>query len=56
MNKTVCNTIPIIVPPMSLQKKFGETIMRFYQQKALLSSNSKNSVILFEMFLQNHFS
>jgi len=35
MNKTVCNNIPLILPPVGLQKKFAKKIQKIEEQKAL---------------------
>lgn len=56
MNKTVCNSIPIILPPKELQEKFSSIYKSIIKQVELKIKSSRNSNILIEMFTVKYFS
>ena len=55
MNKTVCNSIPIILPPLPLQKQFAEIVERIEAQKAQAQTALAESEALFEGLLAGYF-
>lgn len=54
MNKTVCNSIPIICPPVELQRKFEQKILNLQKQTKLQKTNHSTS--LFQSLLQKAFT
>ena len=55
MNKTSCNSIPIIVPPRELQDKFGDLVSRANKGKELYNNAMQESENLFNSLLQRAF-
>ena len=55
MNKTSCNSIPIIVPPRELQDKFGDLVSRANKGKELYNDAMQKSENLFNSLLQRAF-
>lgn len=55
MNKTVCNNIPIIVPPIEFQTQFAEQLAIIEQQKAITQKSLEKSEELFNSLLQKAF-
>jgi type I restriction enzyme S subunit len=55
MNKTVCNNIPMIYPPITLQTQFAERIQAIEAQKQLALASLKKSEDLFNSLLQRAF-
>lgn len=55
MNKTVCNNIPIIVPPINLQNQFAERVQLIETQKKQAQEALAKSEELFQSLLQNAF-
>lgn len=56
MNKTVCNSIPIIIPPKEMQEKFTSIYSGIKRQVELCLKSSKNSSNLSEMLTVKYFS
>lgn len=56
MNKTVCNSIPINLPPKLLQTQFAEKIKNIEAQKALVQQQAAQSERLFQALLQESFA
>jgi len=54
MNKTVCNSIPVILPPTSLQARFEKIVEKVAESKAVMAGAS--SAGLFESISQRSFS
>ncbi|WP_417561329.1 restriction endonuclease subunit S [Marinomonas sp.] len=54
MNKTVCNSVPIILPPISLQARFEKIVEKVAESKAVMAGAS--SADLFESISQRSFS
>ena len=54
MNKTVCNSVPVILPPTSLQARFEKIVEKVTEIKALMAGAS--SANLFESISQRSFS
>ncbi|MDI3202953.1 restriction endonuclease subunit S [Pseudomonas shahriarae] len=54
MNKTVCNSVPVILPAYSLQKKFGELVVRVMGVKAAFTKFSGEP--MFEALSKKAFS
>ena len=55
MNKTVCNKIPMIYPPIELQNQFAQHIEKIEQQKYLAQASLGKSETLFNSLLQRAF-
>ena len=55
MNKTVCNNIPIIVPPIELQNQFSERVQLIETQKQQAQEALAKSEDLFQGLLQQAF-
>lgn len=56
MNKTVCNNIPTIVPPIELQNQFAERVAIIEEQKAIAQKSLDKSEDLFNSLLQKAFN
>ena len=56
MNKTICNNIPMIYPPIRLQNQFAERIAIIEQQKQQAQQNLEKSEMLFNSLLQSAFT
>jgi type I restriction enzyme S subunit len=54
MNKTVCNSVPVILPPTSLQARFERIVEKVTESKAVMAGAS--SANLFESISQRSFS
>ncbi len=55
MNKTACNNIEIILPPLSLQNKFAARVEKIQQQKNLLEQSLKELENNFNSLMQRAF-
>jgi len=55
MNKTICNNIPLIYPPLNLQNKFAKTIQKIESQKALYEKELVKLEENFEALLAKSF-
>lgn len=55
MNKSVCNSIPILLPPLSLQTRFATIIEKIEQQKTLVRQALQESEDLFQRLMQDLF-
>ena len=55
MNKTICNNIPTILPPIELQNKFAERVKQIEKQKKLAQQSLQKSEELFNSLLQRAF-
>lgn len=55
MNKTVCNSIPIIIPPIEMQEKFTSIYTNINRQVEVKIKSSKNSSHLSEMLTVKYF-
>lgn len=56
MNKTICNSIPVFLPPITLQKSFVLIIENIELQKEKLKQQITESENLFQSLLQESFS
>ncbi len=56
MNKTICNSIPMINPPIHLQNHFAQQIQNIEQQKEKLKAQMQESENLFQSLLQQAFN
>lgn len=56
MNKTICNSIPIMLPPLALQQQFAERIEKIEEQKAKVKTALKESENLFQRLMQDMFN
>ena len=56
MNKTVCNNIPIIIPPITLQNQFAERVQLIETQKQQAQEALAKSELLFQGLLQQAFN
>ena len=55
MNKTICNSIPIILPPITLQNQFAERVAVIEAQKQQAQLALAKSETLFQSLLQRAF-
>jgi type I restriction enzyme S subunit len=55
MNKTVCNSIPVLVPPIALQNQFAERVQAIETQKQQAQEALEKSEHLFHGLLQQAF-
>lgn len=55
MNKTVCNNIPLILPPIDLQNKFATIIEKIEEQKSLYEKELEKLEENFQALLQQSF-
>ncbi len=55
MNKTACNNIEIILPPLPLQNKFAARVEKIEQQKNLLEQSLKELENNFNSLMQRAF-
>ena len=55
MNKTICNKIPMIYPPITLQNQFSQLIQAIEAQKQQAQASLKKSEELFNSLLQRAF-
>jgi type I restriction enzyme, S subunit len=55
MNKTVCNSIPIIIPPLLLQQKFAKIVEQVEKMKENVKKTKANSEELFNSLMQKTF-
>lgn len=55
MNKTICNSIPILLPPLSLQTHFAHMYQNIIGQKSKLKHQIEQSENLFQCLLQQAF-
>lgn len=56
MNKTICNSIPIMLPPLSLQQQFAERIEKIEEQKQKVKTALEESENLFQRLMQDLFN
>lgn len=56
MNKTICNNIPIIIPPIALQTQFAERVQMIAAQKQQAQEALAKSEDLFQSLLQRAFN
>jgi len=56
LNKTECNGIPMICPPILLQRKFAETVEITERTKQMMQSQSIELDNQFNALMQKHFS
>ncbi len=55
MNKTICNSIPILLPPINLQNQFAKIAQNIQQQKQSIKQQMEQSENLFLSLLQRAF-
>ncbi len=55
MNKTICNNIPMIYPPITIQNQFAERIQVIEAQKQQAQASLEKSETLFNSLLQRAF-
>lgn len=55
MNKSICNSIPILLPPLSLQTRFASIIEKIEEQKAQVRKALQESEDLFQRLMQDLF-
>jgi len=53
MNKSICNSIPVIIPPLPLQQHFAAIIEKIEQQKAEVRKALKESEDLFQKLMRD---
>jgi type I restriction enzyme S subunit len=55
MNKTICNSIPIIIPPMNLQNQFADFVRATDKSKAAVQKALDETQLLFDSLMQEYF-
>ena len=55
MNKTICNSIPIIVPPMDMQEQFSEFVEQVDKSKVAVQKSLNETQKLFDSLMQEYF-
>lgn len=55
MNKSVCNSIPILIPPLLLQNRFAAVIEKIEEQKTQVRKALQESEDLFQRLMQDLF-
>lgn len=55
MNKTICNSVPIILPPIALQNEFAAVVHNIQHQKSQIIQQQTHSENLFQSLLQRAF-
>ena len=56
MNKTICNSIPIFIPPIELQKQFANIVKKIDKQKFKIQKNLEQMQILQESLMNKYFN
>ena len=56
MNKTICNSIPVLLPPLPLQQQFVERIEKIEEQKTKVKAALMESENLFQRLMQDMFN
>jgi len=56
MNKTICNSVPLILPPIKLQKEFSEIYNKLVLSKSKLLTSERTNVNLFNSLSQKAFA
>ena len=55
MNKTICNSIPIMLPPIELQNQFADFVAKVEQQKATIQKSIDKLETLRKSLMQEYF-
>ena len=55
MNKTICNSIPIIIPPIELQSEFAEFVKQVDKSKVAVQKALNETQQLFDSLMQEYF-
>lgn len=55
MNKSICNSIPIIVPPIELQKQFADFVHQIDKSKVAVQKALDETQMLFDSLMQEYF-
>ena len=55
MNKTVCNSVPIMIPPMELQKEFVSFVAQVDKSKVVVKKALDETQLLFDSLMQQYF-
>ena len=55
MNKSICNSIPIIVPPLELQNQFAAFVSQVDKSKAVVQKSLDEAQLLFDSLMQEYF-
>ena len=55
MNKTVCNSVPIMIPPMELQKEFVSFVAQVDKSKVAVKKALDETQLLFDSLMQQYF-
>ncbi len=56
MNKTVCNSVPVICPPLAQQQKFSKQLFDISRQRQILAHAERKSVGLFTSLSSSYFN
>ncbi|MCQ2587581.1 MAG: restriction endonuclease subunit S [Treponema sp.] len=55
MNKTTCNSIPIIVPPIELQQQFATFVQQIDKSKFVVQKSLEKAETLYKSLMQEYF-
>ena len=55
MNKSICNSIPIIVPPIELQNQFSYIVKQVDKSKVAIQKSLDETQLLFDSLMQKYF-
>lgn len=55
MNKTICNSIPLIIPPIELQKEFSGFVKQVDKSKVAVQKSLEETQLLFDSLMQQYF-
>lgn len=55
MNKTICNSIPIMIPPIELQNQFADFVTKVETQKAIVQKSIEKLETLKKSLMQEYF-
>ena len=55
MNKSVCNSIPVIIPPLSLQNEFADFVQQIDKLRVVIQKSLDEARYLFDSLMQEYF-
>ena len=55
MNKSVCNSIPVIIPPLSLQNEFAAFVQQIDKLRVVIQKSLDEAQYLFDSLMQEYF-
>lgn len=55
MNKAVCNSIPVMLPPIELQNQFAAFVTQVDKSKVAVQKSLNETQLLFDSLMQRYF-